>query len=116
MIICFIILGITMTTKTTKAAYNRCVWIAKILKFYAGTILILSVAYHLFTDQEVVSKSEVKQRGYSISPFLYDNLDLIGFKEYGGSAQQSKFKLWLNFASYIGFLIMGLLLEQHYLG
>ena len=80
-----------MTARATKKMYKRCANTATVLKYYSGIVLIFSVAYHLFTDRNIIdkiNKNGIINRGREISPFIYDNLDIIGFKEYDGSIEK----------------------------
>lgn len=108
----FLILGAVLTQSGEH--YDKCITFARILKVYAAFTLIFSVAYFLITKPGFLEQISIDEQLYQLVPWLFDNIELIGFKAYV-SDEQSAYEIWLNFATQLAFLFIGYLLENFYL-
>ena len=94
--------------------------IATILKYYSATILILDILFIVFVGEfESTDPDSLDQKMKKKIPFLYNNLDLIGFRTYYAPGETvkklTKMKdLAFKFIEFIGFLMISIYLEGSY--
>ena len=114
MCLSIIILGFVLASRASRSSIKSCATVAKILKYYAAFALIISISYHLITEPEFLKQTKLGEWFDNNYPIIAENMELIGLYHYGNINDPQR--LWINFSSYLLYLIMGLILESIYSG